>query len=383
MDTKKLFYALFLCGATAVAQVPFTHIAPANPSAERVANFKSSDAANDFLEITNSTHYSGQFIPSIWGHQQGDNRFSLRLFATTNSTQDSGDTPIMVFRTDIRNSLNLSAPQGGYYFPWGEAYSNVVNRPLFGWENGETQLMRILANGNVGINTINPTEKLHVNGGVKLESLPTAPFNLLTQTLVVDNSGKVYKKPISIIIPPSSQTNQIDNALEIVNSMSGIQFDVENFSQYALSSVENGKKLPSVMRKDSEQKEINYMEVIPILVEAVKEQQRQINSLQELLNQKSIVENQKAGVTMRISNIYPNPTNGSATIYLNSEQSIDDFRILVYTISGDIVRTYTGNGGNAKEFSYEIDCNGLQSGAYLVVLNVGGKNIETQRLLVN
>ena len=175
---------------SAYSQAPFPHINTSNFNAERVASFGVLDAPQDFLEITNSSQFDTQFIPSIWAHQQSDNRFVLRHFATTNSSQDSGDTPMMIFRAEIRNSLNLIAPQNAS-FPWGISGSNVSNRPLFGWENGNTQLMRILANGFVGIGTTNPTAQFHTTAAVRFENLQDAvtPFKILG----TNSSGYVYE----------------------------------------------------------------------------------------------------------------------------------------------------------------------------------------------
>lgn len=174
----------------AISQVPFQHISTSTLSAERVASFGVIDVNTDFLEITNSTQFDNSFIPSIWAHQQSDNRFVLRHFATTNSSQDYGDIPIMIFRTEIRNNLNLAAPSQST-FPWGTLASNVANRPLFGWENGSTQLMRIMANGFVGINTTNPTALLHTVGSLRFQNLndATNAFRLLG----VDSSGNVFR----------------------------------------------------------------------------------------------------------------------------------------------------------------------------------------------
>ncbi|WP_432671534.1 hypothetical protein [Flavobacterium sp. SM2513] len=172
------------------AQAPFPHITSSTFNAERVASFGVLDVSTDFLEITNSSQFDGSFIPSIWAHQQSDNRFVLRHFATTNTTQDFGTIPLMIFRTEIRNNLNMIAPSGGS-FPWGTTASNVATRPLFAWENGNVQLMRILANGFVGIGTTTPTALLHTFGTVRLQNLAdsTNPFKLLG----TDTNGNVFE----------------------------------------------------------------------------------------------------------------------------------------------------------------------------------------------
>ena len=193
MKKRILLFGALALSSISFAQSSFPHLAPSlGANAERVSSFGVAGVANEFLEITNSTEFANQFIPSIWAHHQADNRFVLRHFATTNSTQDNGSIPMMIYRAEIRNSLNLGAPNGSGDFPWGTTASNVVNRPLFAWENGNTQLMRILANGNVGIGTTTPTTRFHTFGSVRFESIPTVTTN--TYVLTADANGVVSRQ---------------------------------------------------------------------------------------------------------------------------------------------------------------------------------------------
>lgn len=170
----------------------FPHVASSNNSAERVSSFRVNDSSTELLEITNSTNLTGQFIPSIWAHHQADNRYIMRHFVTTNSTQDNGSTPMHIFRAEIRNNLNLGAPNAAGVFPWGSSRQNVSNRPLFAWENGDTQLMRILANGFIGINTISPTASLDVNGKLRVRDITDS--NTDDFILTTDENGNVNKQ---------------------------------------------------------------------------------------------------------------------------------------------------------------------------------------------
>ncbi len=169
---KIAFFIVLTINSIVYAQSQFQNIATSNGSAERVSVFGVDDVSNSFLEITNSTLDANKFIPTLWAHQQADNRFVIRHFATTNSTNDNGTTPLMIFRAEIRNQLNLSAPNEAP-FPWGSSPANVANRPLFAWENGNTQLMRIAANGNITIGTVltPSTYKFAVGGKIIAEEL--------------------------------------------------------------------------------------------------------------------------------------------------------------------------------------------------------------------
>ena len=170
MKKTSLLLVLFF-NLISFSQSQFPNIAVPS-SSERIATFGVEDVSNNLFEITNSTVDANKFIPTLWAHQQADNRFVVRHFATTNSTNDNGTNPIMIFRAELRNQLNLTAPNE-LPFPWGSMASNVVNRPLFAWENGNTQIMRIAANGNVTIGTsLTPTAyKLAVGGKIIAEEL--------------------------------------------------------------------------------------------------------------------------------------------------------------------------------------------------------------------
>jgi hypothetical protein len=190
MKLNYIFILFFLNSALSFSQVPFTFIPTSNISAERVAKYGTTDVSDDFLEITNSTQYDNSFIPSIWAHQQSDERFVLRLFATTNSARDQGTIPMMIFRTEIRNSLNFDAPNGGT-FPWGIVKNDVINRPLFGWENGNTQLMRLMSNGYLGLGTVNPSALLHTVGSIRFQDLQKSSNpNFILGT---DANGNVFE----------------------------------------------------------------------------------------------------------------------------------------------------------------------------------------------
>ena len=71
------------------------------------------------------------------------------------------------------------------------------------------EVLRLAANGNVGIGTNNPTAKLNVNGTVKLENLAADSTQL--EVLVLAPDGSVYKRTVSSSI--------FANAIQAINGI--------------------------------------------------------------------------------------------------------------------------------------------------------------------
>ncbi|WP_420318809.1 hypothetical protein [Ekhidna sp.] len=114
---------------------------------EDIQRWKISDSNSDYLKIINATNASGQFIPSIYGYHDTDNRQALHLTGAISASNDAGSQPITVFDSRIANGP-------------------ANNRPLFAWDSYGNRKMTLTANGNLGIGTTNPTEKLEVAGTI-------------------------------------------------------------------------------------------------------------------------------------------------------------------------------------------------------------------------
>ena len=141
----------------------------------------------------------------------------------------------------------------------------------------ETNGINILENGNVGIGTNNPTTKLYVNGDITANS-------------VAGTSDIRFKTNIRPVI----------NALDKVKSLRGVYF---NWNQKAFPEKDFGaqdelgfiaqeveKIVPEIVSKDKSKEEyrsVKYDKLVALLVEAIKEQQKQIDSLSVKVNKLS------------------------------------------------------------------------------------------------
>ena len=183
------------------------------------------------------------------------------------------DTYLRIDSGSTLNAAQIEFTRGSDLFTehsWiGPAYDATDGKSFDIWTNesipmlfgiNDDEKMRIDPSGNVGIWTVNPTEKLEVNGNVKAASF-------------LYSSDERLKKDITTL----------SGSLEKILNLRGIQFkwkngdDNENIG-FIAQEVE--KVAPQVVRSGSDgSKSVEYGNIVPLLVEAMKEQQAQIDEL--------------------------------------------------------------------------------------------------------
>jgi len=127
-------------------------LAPAISGSEKILQLKVSDASADYLEFANSTAGGGMYIPNIKGYHTTDNRQALSVVAEIGSSNDTGSEPVMIFDSRV----------SGVAVTW---------RPLFAWASYGNRKMTLTSEGNLGIGTTTPDEKLTVKGKIHTEEV--------------------------------------------------------------------------------------------------------------------------------------------------------------------------------------------------------------------
>ena len=194
-------------------------------------------------------------------------------------------TGLLVFQTD-----NTS----GYYFYNGSTWEMIGamgpqgpsgllsngttagNTPYWDGTQWVVGTSNIFNNGgNIGIGTASPTVKLEVNGRIK--------------TLAINELSDIrYKKDILTL---TNSLANVEKLRGVTYNWKQADFPQKNFDakhQIGLIAQELEKVYPELVNSDNEGfKSIDYSKLVAVLIEAVKEQQVEIKSLQVDLQVKS------------------------------------------------------------------------------------------------
>ena len=153
-------------------------------------------------------------------------------------------------------------------------YADAGSNHVFFINN--SPVVTFLNGGNVGIGTGSPSYTLQVNGSVAGTS---AYVNL---------SDKRYKQNISPITNALSKVEQLDGVMFDWNKNIDKTLKLDDKRHLGVLAQDVEKIVPEVVSTEANgRKSVAYTDLVPLLIEAIKEQQNQINDLQQQVKQLS------------------------------------------------------------------------------------------------
>jgi trimeric autotransporter adhesin len=198
-------------------------------------------------------------------------------------------------------------------------------------------------------------------------------------------SDKKFKKDIKTI----------DNSLEKIMALEGKtynwrkdEFKDKNFSnelQYGLLAQEVQKVIPSlVIQSDNGDLAMNYIGLIPVLIEAMKEQQAQINDLKQQASDNFKAQNQDLlqFANTKIINVSPNPSSDMISVSLNIDKAIANANLQVHDINGTLLSNLSLKERDTNVIK-TLQKDNFGKGIYIVSLIVNGKSIDTKKIVFN
>ena len=241
--------------------------------------------------------------------------------------------------------------------------------------------MVIANNGNVGIGNFlfsDPAQKLTVAGSALANNYFTS-------------SDKRFKKEIKAI----------PEALKSLEKIQGVSyaFETEKFAERNLSENRSigliaqqvQKVYPELVAEDEEgYLSVNYDGLIPVLIEALKEQQTQLDEqkayfedkiaqLEKQLDGKA-ENNQELHAPAKLYQNTPNPFDQITAIKMYLPESVNQATLFIYNMQGQTIKQIkvTQRG----ETALEIAGNTLSSGMYLYALIADNEEVDVKRMIL-
>ena len=257
----------------------------------------------------------------------------------------------------------------------GRIYRNV---------NSPSYVMSFNSSGNISIGSasVYSQYKLYVNGN----------FRVYGEVSCRDGYWANSDSRLKTNILP------IENALDKVMRLKGKTYTLKESSQtpkgqndikYGLIAQEVKEVIPELVKETMDSVSylsMNYDGLIPILIEAIKEQQNSINNLKRELDDLKQYTNSQGSVEIKsVEHILyqnePNPFIEGTTIrYYLSENAVSAC-IYVFSLNGNLMLTKpiasTGNG------SVNINVNEINAGVYIYTLVVDGVEVDRKRMILN
>ena len=287
-----------------------------------------------------------------------------------------------------------------------EIWGNNLNiwKPYPSPNNGEPNYYMFLTpSGAIGVGKV-PTHQteicLDVNGkvysyGIELTSDERLKTDIKPLTDKLDKlyqlNGKSYKKHAlddELALPDIK-----DDKGNVIKKYQKSKNKIHETAEFGFLAQELMTVYPELVTKDTlGYYYVNYIGLIPVLVEALKEQKAQINALTDLVT-KTNSSPKKAGALITtglnetdaltypvLDQNTPNPFNQSTTIGYYLPATTGTASIYVYDMNGVQLKSYSISERGKKNII--INGSEFNAGMYLYALIADGKVIDTKRMIL-
>lgn len=196
-------------------------------------------------------------------------------------------------------------------------------------------------------------------------------------------SDEKFKKDIQPIKDPLSVINKLEGKAYLWNQEAYKDKGFDGGLHTGFIAQELEKVLPHlVSTNDLGEKSVNYIELLPFLVEALKEQQKQIEELKSQIN--TDFKHQNVDLlelqNTKIINVSPNPSSDFITISFNVEKNVQNASIVVYDLNGKQMSNLLINERNLN-MTRTLQKDNFGKGIYIVSLIVNGKSIDSKKII--
>jgi len=305
-----------------------------------------------------------------------------RMHVSANSIYFTNTTQTIYSAPSVRTTNNYSTATAPDYTWWGNDQTGIFHPTpgnIIGFTTAGVERMRINGSGQVAIGSAGTgSYTLYVSGTTWC-------------TTAWSSSDIRYKKNIKSIDDPLAKILKINGKSYEYRTDEFKNLNFDKGATFGLIAQELKEVIPEAVKEDSNGYfAVNYNAIIPVLVEAIKEQQKQIEQLKTDLNTccttgsnqnitgQSEITGNSAGNSVLFQN-NPNPFSESTTIKYTLADNIQNASILVFDMQGVLIKTYDNLD---RSGALKINGGEFKAGMYMYTLVVNGKEIDTKRMIL-
>lgn len=248
-------------------------------------------------------------------------------------------------------------------------------------------------NGNTKVKG-NLTVTGSINGIILSPSVQTPTASL--QTYASANTESIVDKMAGLNaieyyneMTAFANTTVSGDTVAAVPTMTEMEAKTFEKKHYALSADALEDIYPDLVYENADgSKSINYIEMIPLLVQSINELNAKIAVLENKASNKLttsrggttlISENMETDI-ISLSQNKPNPFSDKTTIELSIPENITKATLCIYDMNGTQIKQIVMS--ERGQFSQDINSTGLANGMYLYSLIADGKLISTKRMII-
>jgi hypothetical protein len=184
---------------------------------------------------------------------------------------------------------------------------------------------------------------------------------------------------------------KLSSSLDKVKALEGVEYnwksDPDKINQIGLIAQDVQKVIPEVVSVNDSTGglTLSYTHLVPLLIEAIKEQQAQIELLEtELISQKSAVMDEGIVNELAISNTFeqnnPNPFSENTIIKYQVSNNVNNAMMYIFDMNGKLIDNHVLYSGIGNELL--IAGNTLEAGMYIYTMVCDGVEIGSKRMIL-
>ncbi|WP_435625642.1 tail fiber domain-containing protein [Flagellimonas sp.] len=255
-----------------------------------------------------------------------------------------------------------------------------AGKPTYGvYVDGEDQNY---FDGWVGVGTKHPDTELDVKGTIHYTGS------------IFDVSDARFKKDIQKLESSLDKIKEIDGVSYYMRKNEFPDMKFGDTMEYGFTAQDVEEVFPNLVSTNKEgYKSLNYTGIIPVLVEALKEQQAMIENLQEEIRDlkngdtassqssgSSSTDDMNTSMPAELFQNVPNPFSGETEIAFFIPREVGTAELILYNMQGTQIRNIPIS--ERGEGSVRLSGFGLQPGIYLYALVADGTWIDTKKMLL-